>query len=390
MVSWLLLLSSPLLVPNLGAKSAILMDYTTGQVLWAHNEKEKLPPASLTKILSAIVVLEKGDLDSLVTIKENPTKVEPSVLGLKKGDKISLRNLLVAMLIRSANDAAIASAEYICGSEQEFVKLMNEKAKELGAIDSNFVNCHGLHHPLHYSTAYDLAILTRYALKNQTFASIVSSPIGEVKFWRGKEKTSRFENTNKLLSIYPYANGVKTGYTREAGRCLSASARKGDWQVVCVILNSPDVWKEATELLEYAFNNFRPYYVTRKNIPLEYMKVNGNPSEVALLPKEDLFFVFPCDRQPAIKVRKILYKKDPPIRAGEKIGIIKAEINGKYFGETDLIAGNDVAPNLFNSLSYLSFRFSILACLLLIALRLWEERKNTHNFFRRRNRSKSS
>lgn len=381
MVGWFLSLLAPLLIPNIAAKSAILMDYTTGEVLWAHNEREKLPPASLTKILSAIIILESGDLHRIVTVGENPPKIEPSVLSLGKGDKISLENLLTAMLVRSANDAAVAAAEYIGGSEQKFVKLMNQKARELGAFDSHFVNAHGLHHPLHYSTAYDLAIITRYALRNPFFASIVSSRSEEVKWWsakEGKEKTERLENTNKLLSIYPYTVGVKTGYTLQAGRCLSAAAKRGEWQIICIILNSPDVWKDAIELFKYAFDNFRPYFVAKKNTPLEYVKVRGNPSQVALFPKEDILFVLPKDIQPSIKVSKSIYKTKPPIRIGEKLGVMSAEIDGRT-KETELIAGNDVAPDIFNSLSSFSFKFSIFAFLILIMLRLWEERRKRNN-----------
>ncbi len=374
MVGWLLLLISPLFALNIGAKSAILMDYTTGRILWAYNEKEKLPPASLTKILSAIVLLERGNLDQILTLEKDPPKGEPFLLGLKKGDKISLKNLLIAMLVRSANDAALVAAGRIGGSEGKFAQLMNEKAKELGANDSHFINCHGLPHPLHYSTAYDLALITRYALRNPTFASIVASPREELKWWRGnEEKTRRLENTNKLLSLYPYANGVKTGYTKEAGRCLSASARKGNWQLISVILNSPDVWKDAIALFEYGFNNFRPYFIAQKDIPIEYMKIRGNPPRVAILAKDDLLVIFPCDQQPSIKVEKTLYKDKAPIKEGEKIGVIKVEVNGEYWGETDLIAGNAVSPDLPQLFSSFSLKFSIFIFLLLILVRLWEE-----------------
>lgn len=375
-MSWFLFLLSSLLIPHINAKSAILMDYATGKVLWAHNEREKLPPASLTKILSAIVILERGNLDDIVTVGENPSKVQPSVLGLKKGDKISLRTLLTAMLIRSANDAAVASAEYIAGSEGEFVKLMNEKARELGALDSNFVNCHGLHHPLHYSTAYDIALLTRYALHNPTFASIVATPVCEVKWWSGKEETMKLENTNKLLFKYPYANGVKTGFTNEAGRCLSASAKKGDWQVICVILNSPTVWKDAMELFEFAFNNFHPCFIAKSNMPIARIKVKGNPDQLNVLAKEDLLLIAPRDQQPSIRVQKVINRTKAPIRVGEKVGVLKVDVNGRYWGETDLIAGNNVAPEVSQIFSSFSFKFSLLACVFLFVLRLWEEKRN--------------
>lgn len=376
MVSWLLLfLSLPLPLPNITARSAILMDYASGRVIWAKNEQEKLPPASLTKILTAILILEKGNLEDVVTVGEKPSKVEPSALGLKPGDKITLRDLLTAILVRSANDAAIAAAEYISGSEDEFVSQMNERAKELGALNTHFVNCHGLPAPDHYSTALDIAVLARYALNNPIFASIVALKRAEIRIWNKEERKLTIESTNKFLSFYPYANGIKTGYTVEAGRCLAASAKKDGWQLIAVILNSKDVWKDAKALFEYAFNNFQPYFVARSGASISYLKTNGNPQEIPLIPLSDIVVFYPKNQKPDIEVEREIFKKHPPFKAGEKVGTLVVKVNGEIWGQTDILAGENSSPTFSKILSSFSLKIAFISIFLLFLLKLWEERK---------------
>jgi len=376
LVSWLLLfLSLPLPLPNITARSAVLMDFASGRVIWAKNEQEKLPPASLTKILTAILILEKGNLEDVVTVGEKPSKVEPSALGLKPGDKITLRDLLTAILVRSANDAAIAAAEYISGSEDEFVSQMNERAKELGALNTHFVNCHGLPAANHYSTALDIAILARYALSNPIFASIVARKKAEIRIWNKEERKLTIESTNKFLSFYPYANGIKTGYTVEAGRCLAASAKKEGWQLIAVILNSKDVWKDAKTLFEYAFNNFQPYFVARSVAPISYLKTNGNPQEIPLIPLSDTVVFYPKNQKPDIEVEQEIFKKHPPFKAGEKVGTLVVKVNGEIWGQTDILAGENSSPTFSKILSSFSLKIAFISIFLLFLLKLWEERK---------------
>jgi len=355
------------------------MDYASGRVIWAKNEQEKLPPASLTKILTAILILEKGNLEDVVTVGEKPSKVEPSALGLKPGDKITLRDLLTAILVRSANDAAIAAAEYTSGSEDEFVSQMNERAKELGALNTHFVNCHGLPAPDHYSTALDIATLARYALNNPIFASIVALKRAEIRIWNKEERKLTIESTNKFLSFYPYANGIKTGYTVEAGRCLAASAKKDGWQLIAVILNSKDVWKDAKTLFEYAFNNFQPYFAVRIGVPISYLKTNGNPREIPLMPLSDIIVFYPKNQKPDIEVEREIFKKHPPFKAGEKMGTLVVKVNGEIWGQTDILAGEDASPTFSKILSSFSLKTALIALFLLILLKLWEERKGNNS-----------
>jgi D-alanyl-D-alanine carboxypeptidase (penicillin-binding protein 5/6) len=379
-VSWLLLfLSLPLPLPNITARSAVLMDFASGRVIWAKNEQERLPPASLTKILTAILILEKGNLEDVVTVGEKPSKVEPSALGLKPGDKITLRDLLTAILVRSANDAAIAAAEHISGSEDEFVSQMNERAKELGALNTHFVNCHGLPAANHYSTALDIAILARYALSNPIFASIVARKKAEIRIWNKEERKLTIESTNKFLSFYPYANGIKTGYTVEAGRCLAASAKKDGWQLIAVILNSKDVWEDAKALFEYAFNNFQPYFTVRSGVPISYLKTNSNPREIPLMPLSDIIVFYPKNRKPDIEVEREIFKKHPPFKAGEKVGTLVVKVNGEIWGQTDILAGEGASPTFSKILSSFSLKTALIALFLLILLKLWEERKGNNS-----------
>jgi len=242
---------------HLSAASAILLDERTGQILFEHNAGVERPHASITKIMTAVLILERGRLDKMVLVSKKAASVGGAGLGLKPGQRVLLKDLLAAILVMSANDAAVAAAEHIAGSEENFVALMNAKAAALGMKDTRFANPHGLDEDGHYSTAYDLAILTRYALKNQTFARLVRSRAVRVTIADGrKQKVLRrkvLRSHNRLLGRFLGANGVKTGYTDDAGPCLVASASRGSRRLIAVLLNDPRRWADAATLLEYGF-----------------------------------------------------------------------------------------------------------------------------------------
>jgi D-alanyl-D-alanine carboxypeptidase len=257
--------------PSVEAKAFLLADFTTGTVILAQNEHEKLPPASLTKIMTAILALEKSSLSDTVVVGKGVTGLEPPSLGLWPGQKISMENLLYGLLLISANDAAAAIAEHIAGSQEAFVEMMNQKAAELGMQDTHFVNPQGFDAEGHLSTAYDLWLLTRYALANPTFAAIVST----------RERGGLF-SSNRFLSLYPGADGVKTGTTPLAGECLAASATRGNQKGVVILLNSPDRYGEAASLLDFYFRNYAL-------VPLSYPAldlVKGSSGEVSALKVE--------------------------------------------------------------------------------------------------------
>jgi D-alanyl-D-alanine carboxypeptidase len=243
---------------GLRAASAILMDANSGAVLYERSPDETRPPASVTKIITALVILEHGQLTDAVTVSATAAGTGGYRLGLRAGQRISLGDLLTAILIRSANDAAVAAAEHVGGSLAGFVALMNEKAAEIGMTNSRFSTPHGLDEPFHYTTARDMATLTRVALDNPTFAEVVRTRQARVTIWKPGRRNFLpqpriVQSHNRLLGQLEGADGVKTGYTDSAGRCLVASASRGSSRLIAVLLNDPRRWTDAAMLLEYGF-----------------------------------------------------------------------------------------------------------------------------------------
>jgi D-alanyl-D-alanine carboxypeptidase (penicillin-binding protein 5/6) len=244
------------------AASAILVDASSGAVLYERAPDAPRSPASVTKILTALVILERGQLEDTVVVSRAAAQTGGHRLGLREGQRISLGDLVAAILIRSANDASVAAAEHVGGSLDGFVALMNEKAAELGMANSRFSNPHGLDEPFHYTTARDMATLTRAALDHPRFAELVRTRQARVTIWRpGRRKLvpqARIVQThNRLLGQLDGADGVKTGYTDSAGRCLVASASRGSHRMIAVLLNDPRRWMDAATLLEYGFGSLR-------------------------------------------------------------------------------------------------------------------------------------
>ncbi len=236
----------------LAAKSAIVLDAKTGDVLYEKSPDEMRYPASATKILTALLVLEKGDLDQKVLIQIEDTKVEPSALEFKPGEEYTRRELLFALLLKSANDVALALARDNAGSVKAFAEKMTKRAEELGAKGSHFTNPHGLHDPHHFTTARDLALIARFAMQQPLFREIVATP--EYGMMRGDEKVL-FKNHNKLLGMFTGCIGVKTGYTRASQQVLVSCAIRAGCEAISVILYSdkPGIWNDSKTLLEHAF-----------------------------------------------------------------------------------------------------------------------------------------
>jgi D-alanyl-D-alanine carboxypeptidase (penicillin-binding protein 5/6) len=236
----------------LAAKSAILLDEKTGAVLYEKNPDDLQYPASATKILTALLVIEKGNLDASVTIQPEDTKVEPSALEFKPGQQYTRRHLLFALLLKSANDVALALARDNAGSVTAFAEKMNRRAEELGAKASHFTNPHGLHDPHHFTTARDLATIARFAMQQPLFREIVATP--EIGMARGDDWV-QLKNHNKLLWMLPGCIGVKTGYTRPAQQVLVSCAIRSGYEALSVIMHSdkPGIWNDSKTLLEHAF-----------------------------------------------------------------------------------------------------------------------------------------
>jgi serine-type D-Ala-D-Ala carboxypeptidase (penicillin-binding protein 5/6) len=247
---------------ELAAASAILVDGATGEILYARAARERRAPASLTKVMTAVVVLERARLTDQVLVSRWAPQAGGFSIGLRAGQRLSVQDLLAALLIRSANDAAVALAEHVGGSVPDFANLMNAKAQVLGMRDTHFRNPHGLDAPDHYASAYDLAILTRYALQNPIFARLVQTRQTTITVVKGAEKRRGrpvvahrlVRSHNRLLAAFEGADGVKTGFTNEAGRCLVASAQRGERRLIAVLLKDARRWDDAATLLEYGFS----------------------------------------------------------------------------------------------------------------------------------------
>lgn len=272
------------------ADAAVLMDWRTGIVLWEKNAYQRRAPASTTKIMSGILVCELGRPDDIVTVSRRAATTPGSTAGLRAGDRFTLDEILHGMLLHSGNDACVAAAEHLAGSEAEFVALMNKKAREIGAFATNFVNCHGLTAPGHYSTAYDLALMARYALRNPLFARVVATQERHVRPDQGGAPRDIFlQNTNRLLWSFEGADGVKTGTTSAAGKCLVASATRGGRRLLAVVLHSSDRWGDAARLLSYGFERTTTVEYARAGQVVETVRVRGGMlPRVALVAERDL------------------------------------------------------------------------------------------------------
>ncbi|MGF7125717.1 D-alanyl-D-alanine carboxypeptidase [Natronobacillus azotifigens] len=246
----LLLPGNVLARPGVSAEQAILIDQATGEILYEKDAKKPQLIASITKIMTALLAIESGMLDEHVKVSRNAIMTEGSSIYLVENEEIKLLDLVYGLMLRSGNDAAVAIAEHVGGSVEGFVYLMNEKAAWLGMTDSSFENPHGLDSEKHYSTAYDMALLTKYAMNNPEFAQIT----GEKSF-RSDNRTYAWGNKNKLLtSYYSYTIGGKTGYTKAAGRTLVSIAEKDGITLIAVTLNDPNDWQDHIRLFDWGFN----------------------------------------------------------------------------------------------------------------------------------------
>lgn len=251
------------------AKAAALIDVASGRLLFSANGDKRMNIASLTKIMTAIVAIEHGNLTDKVKVSKRAAGKEGSSIYLKAGDEMSLQNMLYGLMLRSGNDAATAIAEHVGGSEEGFVFLMNEKAELIGMENSHFANPHGLDAEGHYSTANDMAKLTAYALKNPVFRDIVKTKVKTVPNPNESWDTT-WRNKNKMLTMYEGADGVKTGYTKQALRCLVSSATRDGQQLAAVTLNDSDDWSDHRKMLDFGFAKY-----DLKNIVMKGQEING-------------------------------------------------------------------------------------------------------------------
>ena len=249
---------------TLNSRIAVAFDRNSNKVIWGKDENKRTAMASTTKIMTSIIVAENSNLDDIVTISAKAAGTGGSRLGLKKDDKISMRDLLYGLMLRSGNDAAVAIAEHIGGDIPSFAELMNKKAKELNLKDTHFVTPHGLDDPEHYTTAYELAKITDYALENKTIAKVVSTKFYTINI-NGYPKD--LSNTNELLGVLNGVVGIKTGFTNNAGRCLVTETKRDNMDIITVVLGADtkkDRTKDSVKLIEYAFANYEIVNIEEK------------------------------------------------------------------------------------------------------------------------------
>ncbi len=326
---------------SVSAKAAVVIEAESGRVLYSKNMNEKLGMASTTKIMTALVALEKGNTEEVVTVSEHAANVEGSSMYLKTGEKITLGNLLYGLMLQSGNDAATAIAEHIAGSEEKFAALMNKEAEKIGAENTHFTNPHGLADEEHYTTAYDLAKIAAYALKNPKFAEIVAAK--SITLEREGQGRVTLTNHNKLLRMYDGCIGVKTGFTKATGRCLVTASRRGKMTVVCVTLNAGDDWNDHMAMSNYAFKNYNMALYKREGTVAAAVRVkNGMVGEVNGIFAEDIYLPEKDENEWELEI-DIPRKISAPVAKGSVIGKITAKGKNGETEEFDIAAEKDVA-----------------------------------------------
>lgn len=331
--------------PETSGKAVVLMDAYSGRVLYERNSHEQLPPASLTKIMTGFLAAENGDLEQKVTVSEYAAETPESTVYLEPGEVLTRMELLYAAMLPSANDACVALAESIAGSEESFLAMMNKKAEELGLKDTHFMNPHGLHDKNHYSSAYDMALLAKYALANPVFAKVVSTQRAVIP-WDSRPNEDRILlNQNRLLYRYDDAVGVKTGYTRQAGNCVVGAAKRGDMFLVAVSMNSPTVYEELINMFEFGFNNYHMVRMGKASEISREVKVqNGSAETVSAVAKADVQIAVTDEEAPYLAYR---LEAEPvvmaPVLTGDKLGSCILYLNGEQIGSIDLVAQNKIS-----------------------------------------------
>ena len=313
------------------AKAMCVMESGSKRVLASKNENTKLAMASTTKIMTAITAIEsEKDLDSPFEKKKKAVGISGTSLYLRQDEVMTLRNLLYGLMLVSGNDASVAIGEYVSGNVNKFVDKMNAKAREIGATNSHFDNTHGLDSKTHYTTAYDLALITSYAMNNKIFKEIVSCK--NTKITNSEGKTRYLKNKNKLLSSLDGCNGVKTGFTDDAGRCLVTSCERDGMNVVCVVLNCGPMFEESAQLLDNAFKEFQLIDLTCGYAYKNKLKVEEGESEQVKFGTNESFF-YPLKKNELKKI-KYTYKIEDSITAPVE--------NGQEVGEVKIFLDNDL------------------------------------------------
>ena len=335
--------------PNLNSEAAILVEVSTGRIIYEKNSTKQMYPASTTKVLTAIIVIENCKLDEIVTVRESALSNIPSgyvTCNLQIGEQLTVKDLLYALMIPSANDAAYVLAEYVAGSVEDFSVMMNDKARELGCKSTHFVNPNGIHEESHYSTAYDLYLITNYAMKNEFFRSLVATTEYTLPSTEKYPSEDRFlKTTNELLNkssikyYYKNAIGIKTGYTSKAGNCLIGAASRDGLEFIAVVLNGGTTndglnsrYVDSKKLFEYAYDNFTLTKIIEKGSIVQTLEIENGTKETKhldLVIDETITVINnkSIDMNSVIPEINLRESLEAPINAGETIGTIKYKVD---------------------------------------------------------------
>ncbi|MGE5544453.1 MAG: D-alanyl-D-alanine carboxypeptidase family protein [Bacillota bacterium] len=330
--------------PQTQGKAVLLMDAHSGRVLYEINAHQRLSPASVTKIMTGLLVVEDGELNRLVKVSEKAATTPESAVWLEAGEKLTRAQLLYALMLNSANDASVALAESIAGSEQAFVDLMNQRAQELGMKDTHFCNPHGLEASGHYTSAYDLALLSREAMKYEVFRQVVATKTYHIP-WADNDYGRLLINKNRLLWRYDDAIGIKTGYTKQAGNCAVGAAKRGSLTLIAVSMNSPSVYPDLQAMFDYGFSSYSLHTIKEaKQLSVKVPVLNGQEKTVLANPETDIKVA--VTPQEVSQLSYTVHIDDvitAPVFEGQAVGVCQVYVEGTEVSRFELLAGSPVA-----------------------------------------------
>ena len=326
--------------PNVSARSATLYEPETSRFLYSKNATERLPMASTTKIMTALIAIEHAELDDIVKIDDRAIGVEGSSAYLRRGDILTMEELLYALLLQSANDAAVAIACHIGGGIEGFAEIMNERAESLGLSDTHFTNPHGLDDPEHYTTANELAIIAAEAIGNPTFRKISST---YQKSFITEDRSRTYVNHNKLLKLYDGSIGMKTGFTKKSGRCLVGAAERDGLTFITVTLDAPNDWNDHREMFDFGYSKLEKITLAT---PYEFsydMKIlDGNSQSVTVTNTDEASIIIERGEHTVEKFVKLARYGIAPVRSGEILGEIIFTLDGEKAASVKLISSDTV------------------------------------------------
>ncbi|HHY45823.1 MAG TPA: D-alanyl-D-alanine carboxypeptidase [Firmicutes bacterium] len=349
--------SAAVFTPTIHAKSAVLMDFASGHVLFTQEPHLKVPPASITKIMTMLLVMEAVDskrisLSDPVRTSTHASSIGGSQIWLKEGEELPLESMMKAIAIVSANDASTAVAEFVAGSEEDFVSMMNRRAEELGMKDTHFVNPDGLPAPDHYSTAYDIAVMARELLKHPKVLDWTSKWIEEIPRPAVPEGVYTLKNTNGLIQRYRGADGLKTGMTDEAGYCLVGTAKRDGVRLIAVVMGTDSDearLAETSKLLDYGFRNFAAVHIISKGESAGKVRIAGGAkAAVGAVASGDLTVLVEKGKEGMVDKKLVSIDRKAPVKKGDKVGVLQAVLDESRLGEVDLVSAEDVGrANIF-------------------------------------------